>query len=154
MCYRPQAFCGMQAVVRRVSDIVQEVARARRRAVGGKGGERLAPAAEIAELRGEDDPREEQQVLRPLSRSQRDQHGRKIRSCSSIATPGPVSSTATDTRPFAAVNSSCTRPPSGVQRNAFESRLEMICRTRSPSETIVGCASKSFAYSIRRRRAS
>ena len=34
-----------------------------------------------------------------------------------------------------------TRPPSGVQRNAFESRLTMICSTRSPSVMITGCAS-------------
>ena len=29
-------------------------------------------------------------------------------------------------------------PPSGVARNAFESRLSTICSTRSPSETITG----------------
>ena len=31
-----------------------------------------------------------------------------------------------------------TRPPSGVQWSAFESRFETICRTRSPSVTITG----------------
>jgi hypothetical protein len=49
---------------------------------------------------------------------------------------------------------SSTRPPSGVQRKAFERRFEMICSTRSPSETIVGLASKRLSYSIPRRRAS
>ena len=36
-----------------------------------------------------------------------------------------------------------TRPPSGVQRNAFASRFVIICSTRSPSVTIVGCAATS-----------
>src|SRR5439155_9901688 len=69
----------MHAVVRRVPDVVHEVARARRRAVGGEGGERFTPPAEIAELGGEDDPRKEEQVLRPLSWPQRDEHSAKSR---------------------------------------------------------------------------
>ena len=52
--------------------------------------------------------------------------------------PGPESTTSTRTTPFAAASWSSTRPPSGVQRNAFESRFEMTCSTRSPSETITG----------------
>ena len=70
---RPRALDRMHAVVRRVADVVDEVARARRRAVRGEGGERLAPAGEVAELRREDDPGEEEQVLRPLPRPQRDE---------------------------------------------------------------------------------
>ena len=40
-------------------------------------------------------------------------------------------------------SSSVIRPPSGVARNAFESRLSTICSTRSPSETITGRARTS-----------
>ena len=69
----------MQAVVRRVADVVDEVARARGGAVRGEGGERLAPASWIAELRREDDPGEEEQVLRPLPRAQRDERGPGLR---------------------------------------------------------------------------
>ena len=57
--------------------------------------------------------------------------------------PGPVSATETETVPFAAASASSTRPPSGVQRKAFESRLETIWNTRSPSETITGAPSLS-----------
>ena len=66
--------------------------------------------------------------------------GRKSRSTWSAAIPGPVSSTATWTVPFVCPSSSAIRPPSGVARNAFESRLSTICSTRSPSETITGLA--------------
>jgi hypothetical protein len=65
-----------------------------------------------------------------------------------------VSPTATETIPSGAARSSSTRPPSGVHRNAFESKFVMICSTRSPSVTIVGLASKFLSYSMRRRRAS
>ena len=54
--------------------------------------------------------------------------------------PGPVSSTATWTVPFVWPSSSWIRPPSGVARKAFESRLPTIWSTRSPSETITGLA--------------
>ena len=40
--------------------------------------------------------------------------------------------------PFACASWSSMRPPSGVQRKAFESRLVITWRTRSPSETITG----------------
>ena len=72
-----------------------------------------------------------------------DQNGRKINSCSAAGTPGPVSETLTATRPFARSRASDTRPPSGVQSNAFTSRLETICNTRSPSVASVGAPSRS-----------
>ena len=65
---------------------------------------------------------------------------RKSRSRSSGAIPGPVSSTATRICPFDRASSRLIRPPSGVARNAFESRLSTIWSTRSPSETITGRA--------------
>ena len=52
--------------------------------------------------------------------------------------PGPLSATTTETLSPSIATDSSTRPPSGVQRNAFESRFEMICSTRSPSVTITG----------------
>jgi hypothetical protein len=52
-----------------------------------------------------------------------------------------VSSTSTATAPFEAPSWSSIRPPSGVQRNAFERRFVMTWRTRSPSETITGASS-------------
>src|SRR5581483_4424433 len=64
--------------------------------------------------------------------------GRKIRSCCSGGMPGPLSEISTSTLPFATPTPSATRPPSGVQRSALESRLVMICSTRSPSVMITG----------------
>ena len=55
----------------------------------------------------------------PLAPS-RETNGRKIRSRSSSLIPGPLSSIATRTVPFDCSRLSSTRPPSGVQRNAFE----------------------------------
>ena len=55
-----------------------------------------------------------------------EKNGRKIRSRSSGRIPGPVSPTTTYTNPLSDDSPRSTRPPSGVQRNAFESRLEMI----------------------------
>ena len=49
-----------------------------------------------------------------------------------------MSSTDTLIVPFSCPRASTIRPPSGVARNAFESRLPTICSTRSPSETITG----------------
>jgi hypothetical protein len=57
--------------------------------------------------------------------------------------PGPVSATETATVPFFASSATPIRPPSGVQRKAFERRFEMIWSTRSPSETITGLPSTS-----------
>src|SRR5262245_48518165 len=64
-----------------------------------------------------------------------DQNGRKIRSASCGAIPGPVSATATLTSPFSAASPRSTRPPAGVQWSAFAIRLVTICSTRSPSVT-------------------
>ena len=47
------------------------------------------------------------------------------------------------TGPFSRWSSSVIRPPSGVARNAFESRLSTIWSTRSPSETITGLSRTS-----------
>ena len=81
---RPGALEWVDAVVGRVTDVVDEVARARGSAIGGQRGERLTPARQVAELCGEDDAREEQQVLRPLPRPQRDERGaRRLRRCGS-----------------------------------------------------------------------
>ena len=77
----------------------------------------------------------------PVPPPSRDQNGRKIRSRSSSLMPGPaVRDGDRDRRRSRPTASSSTRPPSGVQRNAFESRFEMIWSTRSPSVTITGCA--------------
>jgi len=62
--------------------------------------------------------------------------GRKIRSRSSCRMPGPESAISTSRLPFSASSESPTVPPSGVHLKAFVSRLEMTCRTRSPSETM------------------
>src|SRR5213078_2217394 len=70
---RPRALHRMETVVRGVTDVVDEIARARRGAVRGERGKRLAPAREVAELRGEDDSCEQEQVLRPLAWAQRDE---------------------------------------------------------------------------------
>jgi hypothetical protein len=70
---RTRPLDGMLPVERRVAHVVDEVARAGRGAVRGKRGEGFAPTGEIAELRREDDPCEEEQVLRPLARTQRNE---------------------------------------------------------------------------------
>src|SRR5919199_2448434 len=232
---RSRALDRVRAVERRVADVVDEVGGAGGGTVARESREGVRPSPGVTELRGEDDSREEQEVLRPLPRPQSnqrgtggatprrelehrcrlvqahaadgraardaavycsagstsskrlprpgsdsssirppsatassraiaspspvpelscDQNGRKMRSRSCGEIPGPESSTATETEPFSAASSSSTRPPSGVHRKAFESRLEMIWSTRSPSETIVGAASNRLSYSIPRRRAS
>ena len=64
-----------------ISDVVYEIAGARGRAVGGECRKRLAPPGENPELRRKDDPREQQQVLRPLSGAKRHhkcKHGSQI----------------------------------------------------------------------------
>ena len=66
-----------------------------------------------------------------------------MRSRSSALIPGPLSAIATDTAPFSAESVTPIVPPSGVQRNAFDKRLTMICSTRSPSLTITGFAPTS-----------
>ena len=53
-------------------------------------------------------------------------------------TPGPESTTSTETAPLADASRSSILPPSGVQRNAFERRFVITWSTRSPSETITG----------------
>ena len=70
----PKALDRVEPVGVGVADVVDEVRSARRRAVRDEGGDRRDPAARIAELSGEDDPREQEEVLRPLARAQRDEH--------------------------------------------------------------------------------
>jgi hypothetical protein len=77
---RPQAFDRMIAVVDGVAHVVDEVGGARRSAVRAEGGDRLAPARGIPDLRGEDDAGEQEQVLRPLARAQRGERGARKRS--------------------------------------------------------------------------
>ena len=69
----------VEPVGRGVTDVVDEVGGARRGAVGDEGGDGGDPAAGVAQLGSEDDPGEEEQVLRPLPRPQRDEcgHGRR-----------------------------------------------------------------------------
>ena len=63
----------------------------------------------------------------PCRRRRRDQNGRKIRSCSSARDPRPgVRQRRRRPRRSPPTSSSPMRPPSGVQRNAFASRFEMI----------------------------
>ena len=71
-----------------VADVVHEVRGARRRAVGDERRDGRDPARRVAELRGEDDAREEQEVLRPLPRPQGDERrggrgaaARKLEDC-------------------------------------------------------------------------
>ena len=63
---RPAPLDGMAAVGGGVPHVVDEIGRARGGAVGDERQHGLEPADRIAELRGEDDPGEEQQVLHPL----------------------------------------------------------------------------------------
>ena len=70
-------------------------------------------------------------------------NGRKSRSRISAGMPGPLSSTVTCTVPFRCPSSSEIAPPSGVARNAFDSRLPTTCSTRSPSESMTGRAAIS-----------
>ena len=56
------------------------------------------------------------------------------------------------TAPFVVWMSTSTRPPSGVQWSAFESRFVITWSTRSPSVRIVGGSpSSTSSYSISRR---
>ncbi len=70
---RAEALDRVQPVRFDVADVVDEVRGARGRAVRDERGEGGAPAAGVAELRREHDPREQQEVLRPLPRPQRDE---------------------------------------------------------------------------------
>src|SRR5262249_26460515 len=54
---------------------VLQVCGARRGAVRAEAGDGLEPAHGVAELSGEEDAREEQEVLAPLARAQRDERG-------------------------------------------------------------------------------
>ena len=66
---RPAAASWDGAVTLDVAYVVDEVRGARCRAVGAEARDRLHPADSVAELRGEDDAREDEQVLRPLVRA-------------------------------------------------------------------------------------
>ena len=68
---RTAALDRVQAVGGNVAHVVDEVGGARRRAVRDERGDRRHPPARVAELRGEHDPREQEEVLRPLSRPER-----------------------------------------------------------------------------------
>src|SRR4029079_7414893 len=68
-----RALDGMEPVGLGIAHVVHEVRRARRRAVGEERRHGRGPARRVAELRGEDDAREEQQVLRPLTRPHGDE---------------------------------------------------------------------------------
>ena len=68
---RTPALDRMQAVGGDVAHVVDEVGGARRRAVRDERGDRRHPPARVAELRGEHDPREQEEVLRPLARPER-----------------------------------------------------------------------------------
>src|SRR5438128_7709990 len=63
----------MSTVMVRVAHVVDEVRGTGGGAVRGEDGERIEPAPWVTELRSEDDPGEEEQVLRPLPGSQRDE---------------------------------------------------------------------------------
>src|SRR5437016_2380188 len=58
--------------MRRVANVVCEVGRARGGAVGGERDQRVGPEARLAELAGEEQSGEEEEVLRPLARAERD----------------------------------------------------------------------------------
>ena len=58
----------MGAVVGGVADIVDEVRGGRCGAVRGEGADRLEPPGRVTELRREEEPGEQEQVLRPLTR--------------------------------------------------------------------------------------
>src|SRR5439155_13182434 len=64
-----KALQGVSPIVLGVAHVVDEVRGARSRAVGDEGGSRLHPADRVAQLGGKDEPREEEQVLRPLPRA-------------------------------------------------------------------------------------
>ena len=70
---------GVCPVMLHIADVVDEVTRARGRAVGAEGGQGLAPARGVAELCREDDPGEEKEVLRPLAGAERDDRGPDLR---------------------------------------------------------------------------
>ena len=78
-CHGPCALDRVQPIGRDVAHVVHEVGGARCGAVRDEGRHRRAPAAGVAELGGEDDPREQEEVLRPLPRPQRDDRRRKRR---------------------------------------------------------------------------
>src|SRR5947208_15053681 len=65
----------MCTVMRGVADVVDEIGSTRRCAVRNERCDRGEPAPGVADLRREDDAREEQQVLRPLPGTKRDERG-------------------------------------------------------------------------------
>jgi len=69
----PVALHRMEPVLGRVAHVVDEVRGARRKAERREAGEGVDPAAGVAELRGEEDPGEDEQVLQPLPRARRDE---------------------------------------------------------------------------------
>src|SRR5205085_11724519 len=72
---RTGALDGMRAIVLHVAHVVQQVSGAGGGAVRDEHGEGVEPAPAVPQLCGEDDPGEEQQVLRPLTRPQGDERG-------------------------------------------------------------------------------
>src|SRR5207253_5428959 len=71
----PVALYGMRAVVRYVTQVVDEVRGARSRTVGKERSRRFHPLRRLPELRREQKAGEEQQVLRPLPWTQSDEGG-------------------------------------------------------------------------------
>src|SRR5207237_6860707 len=75
---RPQALLRVQAVLGAVGDVVEEVDGAGEGAEEGERGER-GPDERRQELLGEDQAREDEEVLRPLARAQRHEDGSQSR---------------------------------------------------------------------------
>ena len=99
------------------------------------------PTSESSSIRPPSARRELPRDRRARARCRRasETNGRNSRSRSSGAMPGPgVLDRDAGSCRSSAPSSSAIRPPSGVARNAFESRLSTIWSTRSPSETITG----------------
>ena len=76
-----------------------------------------------------------------------------MRSRSSVGTPTPVSVTRTTTSPSSRPARTSTRPPSGVNFTAFDTRLSTTCLSRSSSpHTIPTSSATSRPSSMRVRR--
>ena len=69
----------VEPVVLGIPHVVQEVRGRRGRAVGDEHGARLEQPSRVSQLAGEDDPGEDEEVLRPPPRSQRGEPGRRSR---------------------------------------------------------------------------
>ena len=70
---------------------------------------------------------------RPVPPPPSEKNGENTSSRRDSGTPGPESATSMRTPPVTPAADRRTTPPAGVQRTAFSTRLETICRMRSPS---------------------